>query len=91
MKKPNDGGDFQFLTSMILALSGRFEKNDPWGGIGLPMALNGTENFSSGGYKFDDNGLRGSDLLQGPLAADAQYDRYGLYLNDSRLMGRMDL
>ena len=83
MKKPNDGGDFQFFDLDDFGITGRFEKNDPWGGR-LAYGFEWHREFlSSGGYKFDDNGLRGIDLLQGPLAADAQYDRYGLYLNDS--------
>lgn len=83
MKKLNDGGDFQFFNLDDFGITGRFEKNDPWEGR-LAYGFEWHREFlSSGGYKFDDNGLRGIDLLQGPLAADAQYDRYGLYLNDS--------
>ena len=38
-------GIFNFLTSMILALRGDLKKMI-LGEVGLPMALNGTENFS---------------------------------------------
>ena len=45
MKKPNDGGDFQFFDLDDFGITGRFEKMI-LGEVGLPMALNGTENFS---------------------------------------------
>ena len=34
----------------------------------------------SGGYKFDANSNRTTNLVQGPLAADALYDRFDTYI-----------
>ena len=83
MKKPTEGGDFQFFDLDDYGLSARFEANDPWGGelaYGTDLHL---ESLSSGGYQFDDDQIRGANLFQGPLAADAAYKRYSFYLNDS--------
>jgi len=83
MKKATKGGDFQYLDLNDFGVSSRFEADDPWGGrISYGIEYH-RENLSSGGYEFDDNRLRGIDLAQGPLAADAHYNRYALYLNDS--------
>ena len=83
MKKPTEGGDFQFLDLYDYGLSARFETNDPWGGkLAYGTDLH-RESLTSSGYQFDDNQIRGADLLQGPLAADASYKRYSFYLNDS--------
>jgi hemoglobin/transferrin/lactoferrin receptor protein len=83
MKKATKGGDFQYFDLNDFGVSSRFESDDLWGGrISYGVEFH-TETLSSGGYKFDDNRVRGIDLVQGPLAADAQYDRYAFYLNDS--------
>jgi hemoglobin/transferrin/lactoferrin receptor protein len=82
MKKTTKGGDFQHFDLDDFGFSARFETDDPWGGR---IAYGGEwhrESLTSGGYKFDDLQVRGTDLAQGALAADAQYDRYALYLND---------
>lgn len=82
MKAVTKGGDFQHFDLDDLGLSVRMEADDPWGGR---IAYGGEwhrESLVSGGYKFDDSLVRGSDLVQGALAADAQYERYALYLND---------
>ena len=39
------------------------------------------ENLDSGGYKFDTNTNKTSDLVQGPLAADASYNRIATYIH----------
>jgi hemoglobin/transferrin/lactoferrin receptor protein len=83
MKELTKGGDFQFFELDDYGLSARFEANDPWGGrIGYGAEIH-HESLSSGGYKFDDDQVRGADLFQGPLAADANYKRYSIYVNDS--------
>ena len=83
MKKPTEGGDFQFFDLEDYGLSARFEANDPWGGkLAYGIDLH-RESLTSGGYQFDDDQIRGADLFQGPLAADASYKRYSFYLNDS--------
>ena len=83
MKKPTKGGDFQFFDLEDYGLSARFEANDPWGGeLAYGIDLH-RESLTSGGYQFDDDQIRGADLFQGPLAADAAYKRYSFYLNDS--------
>ena len=83
MKKPTKGGDFQFFDLEDYGLSARFEANDPWGGeLAYGIDLH-RESLTSGGYQFDDDQIRGADLFQGPLAADASYKRYSFYLNDS--------
>ena len=82
MKALTQGGDFQHFDLDDLGLSTRLEADDPWGGrISYGMEWH-RESLSSGGYKFDDDQIRGIDLVQGPLAADARYDRYALYLNE---------
>lgn len=83
MKKRTEGGDFQFFDLDDYGLSARFEAHDPWGGeLAYGTDLH-RESLSSGGYQFDDDQIRGADLFQGPLAADAAYKRYSFYLNDS--------
>ena len=83
MKKPTEGGDFQFFDLDDYGLSARFEANDPWvGELAYGIDLH-RESLTSGGYQFDDDQIRGADLFQGPLAADAVYKRYSFYLNDS--------
>ena len=82
MKAVTKGGDFQHFDLDDLGLSARMEADDPWGGrIAYGVEWH-RESLASGGYKFDDLQVRSSDLVQGPLAADAQYERYALYLND---------
>ena len=82
MKAVTQGGDFQHFDLDDLGISARLEADDPWGGrISYGMEWH-SESLSSGGYEFDDDQIRGIDLVQGPLAADAQYDRLALYLND---------
>ena len=82
MKAVTNGGDFQHFDLDDLSLSARMEADDPWGGrIAYGVEWH-RESLASGGYKFDDLQIRSSDLVQGPLAADAQYERYALYLND---------
>ena len=71
MKKPTEGGDFQFFDLDDYGLSARFETNDPWGGE-LAYGTDLHRRISPlGGYQFDDKQIRGANLLQGPLAADA--------------------
>ena len=82
MKQASNGGDFLHFDLDDFGFSARLEADDPWGGriaYGLEWHR---ESLASGGYKFDDLEVRGADLVQGPLAADAQYNRYALYLND---------
>lgn len=82
MKKATNGGDFQHFELDDFGFSARLETDDPWGGrIAYGVEWH-RELLASGGYKFNDLQARGADLLQGPLAADAQYERYALYLND---------
>lgn len=82
MKRATQGGDFQHFELDDLGLSARFEAEGPWGGrISYGFEWH-REELASGGYKFDDLQVRGSDLVQGPLAADALYERYALYAND---------
>ena len=82
MKNTPNGGDFQHFDLDDFGLTARLEADDPWGGrIAYGVEWH-RESLASGGYKFDDLQVRGANLAQGPLAADAQYDRYALYLND---------
>ena len=73
------GGDLQSFELDDFGLTARFVKED---------FLNGTlaygsewhhEKLVSGGYKFDANSNRTANLAQGPLAADASYDRFATY------------
>jgi len=82
MKKVTEGGDFQHFDLDDFGFSTRLEADDPWGGrIAYGVEWH-SENIASGGYKFNDLQVRGADLAQGPLAADGQYNRYALYMND---------
>jgi hemoglobin/transferrin/lactoferrin receptor protein len=83
MKQATKGGDCQFFGLDDFGLSTRFESDDPWGGRLAYGVEWHRESLSSSGYKFDDAKVRGTDLVQGPLAADAQYNRYAFYLNDT--------
>ena len=79
MKKPTSGGDFQYFDLWDLGLSARLEAESPWGGRFAYGADWHRESLVSGGYKFDDSELKISELAQGQLAADAQYNRFSLY------------
>ena len=76
------GGDFQYFTLEDLGFSSRFETNDPWGGRLAYGAEWHRESLNSGGYKFNSEQVKSLELAQGPLAADAHYDRYAFYLSD---------
>ena len=81
------GGDFQYFGLEDLGLSLRFETDDPWGGR---IAYGGEwhrESLHSGGYKFNSSEIKSTDLVQGPLAADARYNRYAFYLSDTYDVG----
>ena len=82
MKNAPNGGDFQHFDLDDFGFTARLEADDPWGGRVAYGVEWHRESLASGGYKFDDLQVRGANLVQGPLAADAQYDRYALYLND---------
>lgn len=83
MKERTSGGDFQFFDLKDIGINARFETDDLWGGILSYGVEWHRESLLSGGYKFDDNEIKLSDLVQGPLAADAHYNRLAFYLNDS--------
>ena len=85
------GGDIQYFGLEDLGLSLRFETDDPWGGR---LAYGGTwhhESLNSGGYKFNSSEIKSTDLAQGPLAADAHYDRYAFYLSDTYDVGHWNI
>ncbi len=85
------GGDFQYFNLSDLGFSSRFETDDLWGGrIAYGMEWH-RESLHSGGYKFDSAGIKSSGLVQGPLAADAHYDRYAFYLNETYEFGHWSL
>ena len=74
------GGDLQTFDLNDFGLSARFEKNDFLGGSLSYGTEWHHENLDSGGYKFDANANRTTDLAQGPLATDAIYDRFATYV-----------
>lgn len=79
---PN-GGDFQFFELEDLGISSRFEMDSLWQGRFAYGAEINMEKVSSGGHKFDALGLHTLDLTQGPLAANAKYNRYAFYMENS--------
>ena len=81
------GGDFQYFGLEDLGFSSRFEADDPWGGRLAYGAEWQRESLHSGGYKFNSLQVKSADLAQGPLAADAHYDRFALYLSDNFQLG----
>ena len=81
------GGDFQYFGLEDLGFSFRFETDDPWGGRLAYGAEWQRESLHSGGYKFNSLQVKSADLAQGPLAADAHYDRFALYLSDNFQLG----
>ena len=81
------GGDFQYFGLEDLGFSSRFETDDPWGGRLAYGAEWQRESLHSGGYKFNSLQVKSADLAQGPLAADAHYDRFALYLSDNFQLG----
>ena len=83
MKGNNTGlateGDLQTFELDDFGLTARFVKEDFLNGS---LAFGSEwyhEKLVSGGYKFDANGNRTANLAQGPLAADASYDRFSTY------------
>ena len=81
------GGDFQYFGLEDLGFSSRFETDDPWGGRLAYGAEWQRESLHSGGYKFNSVQVKSTDLMQGPLAADAHYNRFAFYLSDNFLLG----
>ena len=75
------GGDLQTFDLNDIGLVARFEKEHFFGGILAYGTELHHENLSSGGYQFDAGANLTTDLLQGPLAADAHYDRFATYLH----------
>ena len=81
------GGDFQYFGLEDLGFSSRFETDDPWGGRLAYGVEWQRESLYSGGYKFNSSQIKSAELVQGPLAADAHYDRFAFYLSDNFLLG----
>ena len=81
------GGDFQYFGLEDLGFSSRFETDDPWGGRLAYGAEWQRESLHSGGYKFNSSQIKSAELVQGPLAADAHYDRFAFYLSNNFLFG----
>jgi hemoglobin/transferrin/lactoferrin receptor protein len=81
------GGDFQYFGLEDLGFSSRFETDDPWGGRLAYGAEWQRESVHSGGYKFNRSQIKSAELVQGPLAADAHYDRFAFYLSNNFLFG----
>ena len=72
-------GDLQTFSLEDIGLTARFVKEDfLQGSLAYGVEWH-QEKLVSGGYKFDANGNRTTDLAQGPLAADAIYDRLATY------------
>ena len=66
-----------------VGFSSRFETNDPWGGrlaYGIDYHV---EDMSSFGSDFNNSSVITRQYGQGPLAADAKYHRYAIYLKDT--------
>ena len=82
-KLKGTSGKHEHFDLEDFGLSSRFETDDPWGGRLAYGAEFHRESISSGGYSFDENLVRGTDLTQGPLAADAGYNRLAFYLSDT--------
>lgn len=80
MMKRTQGGDYQFFNLDDFGVSARFETEGPWGGTFAYGTEWHRESLQSGGHSFDDNQIKLANFAQGPLAADADYDRFGLYL-----------
>ena len=77
------GGDFQKFDLDDYGLSARFESDTIWNSRLSYGAKWHREKLISGGYKFNANSIRTSDLTQGPLAANAEYSRIAFYLQDT--------
>ena len=77
------GGDFQKFDLDDYGLSARFEADTIWNSRLSYGAKWHHEELISGGYKFNANSTRTSDLTQGPLAANAEYNRIAFYLQDT--------
>lgn len=76
------GGDFQTFELDDFGFSARFQTDSPWEGrLSYGIQLH-KESLSSGGFKFDANEIKTIDLVQGPLAAEAEYDRSALYVEN---------
>ncbi len=73
------GGDLQTFSLEDIGLTARFVKEDFLQGILAYGAEWHQEKLVSGGYKFDANGNRTANLVQGPLAADSLHDRFATY------------
>ena len=73
------GGDLQTFNLEDIGLTARFVKEDFLQGSLAYGAEWHQEELVSGGYQFDANGHRSISLVQGPLAADAIYDRFATY------------
>ena len=76
-------GDFQKFDLDDYGLSARFEADTIWNSRLSYGAKWHREELTSGGYKFNANSTRTSDLTQGPLAANAEYNRIAFYLQDT--------
>jgi hemoglobin/transferrin/lactoferrin receptor protein len=77
------GGDFQNFDLDDYGLSARFEADTIWNSRLSYGAKWHREKLISGGYKFNTNSIRTSDLTQGPLTANAEYSRIAFYLQDT--------
>ena len=74
------GGDLQTFSIEDFGLTARFVRDDFFLGSLAYGAEWHHEKLVSGGYKFDANSNRTTNLVQGPLAADALYDRFDTYI-----------
>jgi hemoglobin/transferrin/lactoferrin receptor protein len=77
------GGEIQRFDLDDFAFSARFETDDPWGGRLAYGAEFHRESLISSAYKVTNFQVFQETLTQGPLAADARYDRLGFYLSDT--------
>jgi len=76
------GGEIQSFDLVDVGFTARFEADDPWGGRLAYGAETHRESLSSGAYELTTAQVFSQSLTQGPLAANADYDRFAFYLSD---------
>ena len=76
------GGEIQSFDLDDVGFAARFEVDDPWGGRLAYGTEIHRESLSSGAYKLTTAQVFNQSLTQGPLAANADYDRFAFYLSD---------
>jgi len=76
------GGEIQSFDLKDVGFTARFEVDDPWGGRLAYGAEIHRESLSSGAYELTTAQVFSQSLTQGPLAANADYDRFAFYLSD---------